>query len=305
MTDQTPHPPAATPAQVVMIPLEAINAAALTRDRITTDEAAIEELRRSILTHGLRMPIEVCALPEGSPLREGGHRYGLISGFRRLTALRAMHELAQDKTRYAAIPAFIRSPADYVAALTAMVEENAIRAEISPWEQALVAVIARDEEGFETIEAAVEGLYASLGRDRRKRLRAIAHLVDELDGVLTDPQTLSQRQLLRVAAAVSRGYVHVIRHALRESSARDAENQWRVLLPVLVESETSDPVEPEPLMPDAPARRPRRLLYPRRGVHIRREATRDGWCLHITGPMATGGFMDGVMDEIERWCGPA
>ena len=186
-----------------------------------------------------------------------------------------------------------------------MVEENAIRAEISPWEQALTAVTARNEGIFDTLEAAVDALYTSLNRDRRKRLRAIAHLVDELDGTLTDPQTLSQRRLLRLASAVTRGYGDVIRHALEESSLKDAATQWQLLLPILAEAETSDPIEPEPLMPDAPARRPRRLLYPMKGVHIRRERTRDGWCLHITGPEATSMYMDGVLDEVERWCGPA
>jgi hypothetical protein len=40
-------------------------------------------------------------------------------------------------------------------------------------------------------------------------------------------------------------------------------------------------------------------------VSIRRERTRDGCCQHITGHDATGMFMDGVLDENERWCGPA
>jgi ParB family chromosome partitioning protein len=94
----------------------------------------------------------------------------------------------------------------------------------------------------------------------------------------------------------------VIRHALDESSLKDAASQWQTILPILVEAETSDPAEPKPLFYTA---RPRRLLYPRQGVNIRRERTRDGWCLHITGHDATGMFMDGVLDEIERWCGPA
>ena len=73
--------------------------------------------------------------------------------------------------------------------MTAMVEENAIRAEVSPWEQALVAVTARDRGLFDTVEAAIDALYTSLSRDKRRRLRAIAHLVEELDGPLTAPET--------------------------------------------------------------------------------------------------------------------
>ena len=66
--------------------------------------------------------------------------------------------------------------------MAAMVEENAIRAEVSPWEQALIAVTARDSGVFDTVEAAIDALYANLGRDKRRRLRAIAHLAEELDG---------------------------------------------------------------------------------------------------------------------------
>ncbi len=289
------------PDPIQLIPVDAIDEAALSRDRTASDDEARTELASSISRTGLRMPIEVWQLSEP----RGPHRYGLISGFRRLAAFRELHGMARDKTRFAAIPAFIREPASIAEALAAMVEENAVRAGISPWEQAKVAVTARDEGVFPSVEEAIDALYASYSRDKRKRLRALAHLAEDLDGTLTAPETLSQRQLMRLAGAVTRGYGPLIHHALGQSSLKDAATQWRILVPILAESETSDPIEPEPLMPDAPARRPRRLLYPRRGVHIRRERTRDGWCLHITGPEATGMFMDGVLDEVERWCGPA
>ena len=95
-----------------------------------------------------------------------------------------------------------------------MAEENAIRADVSPWEQAALAVAARDRAIFPTLDAAIDALYASLSRDRRRRLRTVAHLVEELAGHLTAPEALSQRQLLRLAAATARGYGDVMRHAL-------------------------------------------------------------------------------------------
>ena len=63
-------------SDIHLIPLDAIDEAALTRDRAALDEAALTELRLSIAVSGLRMPIEVFELAEPS----GPHRYGLISG---------------------------------------------------------------------------------------------------------------------------------------------------------------------------------------------------------------------------------
>ena len=116
------------PTPIHLIPLEAIDEAALTRDRAFFDPVAQTELSSSIAISGLRMPIEVFEFAEP----DGARRYGLISGFRRLAAFRALHEEAVDKQRFAAIPAFIRQPQGMAKALTAMVEENAIRADVSP-----------------------------------------------------------------------------------------------------------------------------------------------------------------------------
>ena len=139
--------PAPMPDTIHRIPLAEIDEASLTRDRTALDPEATRELRNSILKSGLRMPIEVYALPEP----RGPHRYGLLSGFRRLAVFRDL-DAGWQLPGYAAIPAFLRTPADRAEALTAMVEENAIRADLSPWEQARIAVLARDAETFPTIE---------------------------------------------------------------------------------------------------------------------------------------------------------
>ena len=61
---------------VHQIPLSAIAADALARDRARLDPVALEELKSSILAHGLRQPIELFELAEP----EGELRYGLIAG---------------------------------------------------------------------------------------------------------------------------------------------------------------------------------------------------------------------------------
>lgn len=274
------------------LPLDAIDPEALLRDRTRADPAALAELRASLLAHGLRMPIEVFELAEP----HGPHCYGLISGYRRLTAFRSL--AADGLTAFTTIPAFVRAPGSIAEAMTAMAEENAIRADVSPWEQAALAVTARDREIFPTLDAAIDALYASLSRNNRHRMRTVAHLVEELAGHLSAPENLSQRQLLRLAAATARGYGDLMRHALAETSTTEPDAQWRLLLPILAECEDSSIPDPAPT--HGPRDRPRRTWRaPTRALNVRRERTSDGWCLHFTGRDAEGELIDRIFDRIE------
>jgi ParB family chromosome partitioning protein len=278
------------PDPIDLIPTAAIAETALARDRAATDPVAAAELRDSIRAHGLRMPIEVFALAD--PL--DGRRYGLISGFRRLAAFRSLAETYIDKTRFAAIPAFVRTPKDAAEIYLQIVEENAIRAEVSPWEQAMVAVRSARAEAHAGIDAGIEALYTNLNRQKRTRLRAIAHLADELDGWLTAPETLSERQLLRLTPLIPRGNGDLLRATLQDTPD-DPEAEWRALLPIILEAERPEP-ETAPKRPG----RPRRVLdLGSRGLKIRRERTRTGWALLFSGRDATSDMLDCVFDEIE------
>ena len=55
-------------------------------------------------------------------------------------------------------------------------------------------------------------------------------------------------------------------------------------------------------MPDAVAAPP--LQGRRRDLTIRRERTRDGWCLHFTGHLAASDLCDRVFDEVDRLFAP-
>ena len=166
-----------------------------------------------------------------------------------------------------------------------MVEENAIRVEVSPWEQAMVAVRSARAEAHDGIDAAIDALYRNLDRQKRTRLRTIAHLAAELDGFLTAPETFSLRQLLRLAPLIPRDYGDLIRATL-EDAADDPEAEWRALLPIMIEAERHEP--------EGPARpgRPRRTLDISRNLRIRRERTRTGWALHFAGRDATSDTLD-------------
>jgi len=51
-----------------------------------------------------------------------------------------------------------------------MVEENEIRAALSPWERGRIALLAHRQEVFGTIEEAVARLYPAAPRMKRARL---------------------------------------------------------------------------------------------------------------------------------------
>ncbi len=285
MTDTTVH----------LVPLGTIDPGALSRDRTGLDPEPMTELENSIATTGLRQPIEI--FPLATPYETFTH--GLLSGYRRLFAFRQLHErTAQD--RFATIPAFIRPRADLGPAMAAMVEENEIRAGISPYERGLVCVKARDMGAFGSIEEAVEGLYPSVSRAKRIRIGMFGFFAEQIGGFFRCPEKLSERQIERLVRTVTGGFGDVLRTALEESSITDPDHQWKLVQPIVEEAEETAR-NPEP--PRAPGR-PRRILRPKYGVTIRRERTRDGWCLHFTGREAVGPLMDLVLDEIERMYAP-
>ena len=137
-----------------------------------------------------------------------------------------------------------------------MVEENAIRADLSPWEQGRIAVTARDAGVFPTIEEAVDRLYPAANAVKRTRLRSLARVAEFLDGLLTAPESLSERQLLRLAAALRDGFGEIIEAALRQTTLRDPASQWAAILPYLVESERIRVTDPEPEAPTTRNPRP-------------------------------------------------
>jgi ParB family chromosome partitioning protein len=278
---------------ILHIPLDQIDEAALPRDRTRTDPARFEELWSSISRSGLRQPIEV--FENANPRAPA--RYALISGHRRFLAFQFLHRQT-GAPAFAAIPAFVRAPADIAEALRAMVEENDIRAELSPWEKARVAIATRDQGHFPTTDAALDALYPSAARQKRAKLRTIATLAEELGPALTAPERLSENQLLRLAAALRDGFTDLIHHILAEVRGQDMESQWSALLPTIQEAERAEP--DIPATATSPAR-PRRLLSLKQGLVIRREMTATGWVLRFSGPEARRrGLMDDVMDEVER-----
>jgi ParB family chromosome partitioning protein len=281
---------------LIHIPLTQIDMHALPRDRSTLPPAALAELQSSIATEGLRQPIEVWRLSTPSE----GHTYGLISGMRRLTSHKNLAEL-RGNGDFTTIAAFVRTPNSLPEALAAMVTENEIRSEITPWEKGLLILNAVEEDIFETPDAAIAGLFPHTSPSAKSRLRTIVQVVQNLNGILNDPTTYSLRQLLRIAAALKADFADVIEVALREAEDRSQAGQWEMLQNILTEAELS---LKDPTFDPPPPRRAKRISRPRVGLTIRREWLPNGWRLVFTGPEAKGMMIDSVMGEIERMYGP-
>ncbi len=257
---------------------------ALLRDRITLDDAALAQLRHSIATQGLRSPIEVWQL--STPRDQ--HRYGLISGLRRLTACAALG--------HQTIPAFLRAPQTVAQALASMVTENEVREPVSPWEKAALVLNAIAESHFDTPDAAVATLFPSLPRTSAHRIRNHVGVVEALGPLLATPHEIPTRHLDMIAAALATGHEDLLTAVLEPVASAGMATQWSTLRPVL-EDVLREPTNPA-------TRRPRRLLKLPQGLTITREPTPTGWILRLTGREAKkGGLVDDVMEHVERWFG--
>jgi ParB family chromosome partitioning protein len=174
---------------VLDLPLDAIAADHLTRDRLPAEDADMEALRASMRLHGQRTPIEV------TPLTESGGAalpYGLISGWRRLQALKALHA-ETGEARFATVQALVRRPETAADAYVTMVEENEIRLGLSQYERARVAALATARGVFPTEDDALRALFATASRPKRSRIRSFLDIFHALDGVLRFPAHLPER----------------------------------------------------------------------------------------------------------------
>lgn len=205
------------------------------RDRMALDVEEMAELKASILAHGLRLPIEVFELA----VPQNGKHYGLISGYRRLNAIISL-AAETGRAEFRTIRTLIRRPEGAAEAFVAMVEENEIRSGLSQYERGRVAVVATDNGAFDTVEQAVDALFASGSKAKRSKLRSFALIHEELGDLLAYPQMLSERQGLRLAAALRRGFAEPIRRILSVANSDSAEAEWRGIEPTLVLAEAEE-----------------------------------------------------------------
>jgi ParB family chromosome partitioning protein len=278
--------------EVRELPLAEIATDAMPRDRMMLDAEAMEELRASLRSSGLRLPIEV------APRADGG--YDLISGYRRLTAMRDV--VGPGGT----IRAFLRPAPDGADALAAMVEENEIRADLSSYERGRTAAMAVADGVFPDLETAVDRLFAAASKAKRSKVRSFARVHEELGDLLSFPHGLSERRCLRLAAALKAGQGRPLREALGTGQGVDPGSEWALLEAVLDELERA-----EPRMPARPGTRRRGEVKPTEGrielangMAIVHETDARGHVLRFEGKVVDTTLVRTVMEEIERLLGP-
>jgi ParB-like chromosome segregation protein Spo0J len=157
------------------------------RDRThpgTIDDPDFTALMESLRRNGQRTPIEVVDMGKG--------RYGLISGWRRLTALRRLRdETGEDQ--FANVLAFLRQPKSAEDAYVAMVEENEIRLALSFYERARITAKSVEAGAFSTPKAALQTLFASASRAKRSKIGSFLGLYQVLGDDICFPQALTER----------------------------------------------------------------------------------------------------------------
>ena len=186
---------------VLAIDLDQIDLGHLTRDRraLNRDGEDWAALKTSLTARGQQTPIEVVDLGAGAE-----PRYGLVSGLRRISALRELlDETGED--RFALVLALIRPARATVDNLVAMIEENEIRSGISYFERGRIAALAAGEGVFEDADAAVEALFGSSNRNRRYKIRCFVTVFEAAGDRLIFPEAIGERLGIQLAKAIREG----------------------------------------------------------------------------------------------------
>lgn len=178
---------------VQALPLDQVDEGWLVRDRVSVDAEALSSLTESLRAHGQRTAIEVVDHGVGAQ-----PRYGLISGWRRLSALRGLHA-ETGEARFGTVLAVLRRPETAGDAYVAMVEENEIRAGLSYYERARIAAKAVEAGVFPTPKLALQRLYASASRARRSKIGSFLSLYSALGDSLRFPEAIPERLGLALA----------------------------------------------------------------------------------------------------------
>lgn len=178
---------------VLSLPLDAVQGDYLIRDRQSNDPEDMAALKVSLTARGQQTPIEVVALEDGS--------FGLISGWRRLLALSEL--LAETgAVRFGTINALLRQPEDRSAAYVAMIEENEIRADLSIYERARIALLSVRAGVYDSEKQALQTLYSAVSFSKRSKVKSFFPLVDALDEVLCYPGQIPERLGLALSKAL-------------------------------------------------------------------------------------------------------
>ncbi len=202
------------------LPLSRIKTDHLIRDRTHFDAEEMEALKASLKARGQQTAIEVLAL-------EDGH-YGLISGWRRVEALKSLGSET--------VHALIRKPEGAAEAYVAMIEENEIRAGLSFYERARLASEAAVAGVYPTPMRAIQGLFANASAPKRSKIGSFVTLYAALHNVLRFPEAIPEKLGLSLAQAIEgeAGFATRLKDLLRKSAPETAAEERAILDRALV-----------------------------------------------------------------------
>ncbi|CTQ48033.1 ParB N-terminal domain-containing protein [Jannaschia donghaensis] len=208
-----------------LVDVAAVRTTKLTRDRRLSDNLDLDDLKASLRDIGLSNPIRVEADGQGG--------FELVQGLRRLTAFRELLAETGDAA-WARIPAGILASGESDAGLyRRMVDENLIRKDVSFAEMAQLArAYASDGvDGCESVDAAVNALFASVSPQKRSYIRRFATVMARLEKVLDHPAALPRSVGLALADRLDAdpAFVRVVSDALRAKPERDAIEELAIL----------------------------------------------------------------------------
>ncbi len=221
---------------VIALPLEDVIADHLLRDRIFASDEDSAGLKESLREHGQRQPIDVTALPA----IDGVEKWGLISGWRRLNALKELYAETGDAS-FGKIRALVRKPENAAAAYTAMIEENEIRANLSHYERARIVALAVQDGVFDSERAALRALFGHVLRAKRSKIGSFIVVYRALDQYLRFPTAISERLGLKLAEKIGDGFATSLQAALQRAGATSASAEAAVLEGVLTSKARAEP----------------------------------------------------------------
>lgn len=282
------------------IPLSDINADSMIRDRSVLDEEGLRELKASIAKNGMRLPIEVYALPENDP---SGAKFGLLSGYRRLRILKELNA-ALGPGLYETARAILRAPESDADRFAAMVEENEIRQQLSHFERGRITAVAAAQGVFSNTEAAVEAMFPAASKAKRSKIRSFAMIFEELGDLLSFPENLKEKEGLRIAGALRDGHEAILRANLESQQSATPAEEWAYLSGVLDQLETKA---------DRSGRggRPRKKLEPAgwsgnvmtlsSGIKLRMASDPKGYSVHMSGPGLSPELVERLVEKMSYW----
>jgi hypothetical protein len=224
---------------VLALPLDAIVTDFLIRDRVAQDPEEMAALAESLRARGQQTPVEVVDL--------GGGRYGLISGARRVTALRGLFT-ETGEARFGTVLALLRRPEGGAEPYVAMVEENEIRVGLSFYERARVVMRAVEAGVYDSEKKALQGLFSTASFPKRSKIKSFIPVVEALDGSLRFPARIPERLGLRLSKALEvPGFRDRVIAALAAAAPATAEAEAQVLTG-LMRGDGKGAAEDEPLL---------------------------------------------------------